>query len=92
VLSTIRRKVNTGERIDQEEALFFLNDADLLDLAPMAQQRCYRHNPERRVIFVVDTNLNYTNVGDAYCTLCAFYRADPDPKDAYTYTVAQMMD
>lgn len=92
VLSTIRRKVNTGERIDQEEALFLLNDADLLDLAPMAQQWRYRHNPERRVTFVVDTNLNYTNVCDAYCTFCAFYRADPNHKDAYTYTVAQMMD
>ena len=88
LLSTIRRKVNTGERIDQEEALFLLNDADLLDLAPMAQQWRYRHNPERRVTFVVDTNLNYTNVCDAYCTFCAFYRADPVHKDAYTYIVA----
>ena len=75
-LSTIRRKVNTGEGIDQEEALFLLNDADLLDLAPMAQQWHYRHNPERRVTFVVDTNLNDTNVRDGHCTFCAFYRAD----------------
>jgi cyclic dehypoxanthinyl futalosine synthase len=84
VLSTIRRKVNTGERIDQEEALFLLTEAELLDLAPMAQQLRYRHNEERRVTFVVDTNLNYTNVCDAYCTFCAFYRADPEHEDAYT--------
>ena len=92
MLSTIRRKVNAGERIDQEEALFLLTEADLLDLAPLSQQWRYRHNPERRVTFVVDTNLNYTNVCDAYCTFCAFYRADPDHADAYTYTVAQMME
>jgi len=92
VLSTIRRKVNAGERIHREEALFLLTEADLLDLAPLAQQLRYRHNPERRVTFVVDTNLNYTNVCDAYCTFCAFYRADPEHEDAYTFTVAQMMD
>ena len=62
VLLNIRQKVNAGERIDQEEALFLLTEAELLDLAPMAQQVRYRHNTERRVTFVVDTNLNYTNV------------------------------
>ena len=72
MLSTIRRKVNAGERIDQEEALFLLTKTDMLDLAPLSQQWRYRHNPELRVPFVVDTNLNYTNVCDAYCRFCAF--------------------
>ena len=43
------------------------------------------------VTFVVDTNLNYTNVCDAYCTFCAFYRTDKD-EDAYTYSVEQVME
>jgi cyclic dehypoxanthinyl futalosine synthase len=54
-------------------------------------QRRYRHNPERKVTFVVDTNLNYTNVCDAFCTFCAFYRL-PGQKGEYTYTIEQMMD
>ena len=41
--------------------------------------------------FVIDTNLNYTNVCDAYCTFCAFYRTEKDD-DAYTHSVDEMME
>jgi cyclic dehypoxanthinyl futalosine synthase len=43
------------------------------------------------VTFVVDTNLNYTNVCDAYCTFCAFYRTEKSP-DAYTHSIDTMME
>jgi cyclic dehypoxanthinyl futalosine synthase len=43
-----------------------------------------------RVTWVADTNLNYTNVCDAYCTFCAFYRTK-NAKDAYTYSVPEMI-
>ena len=91
MLDTIRAKVETGERIKPEEGLFLLRDAELLDLAPLAQAVRYRSNPEPVVTFVVDTNLNYTNVCDAYCTFCAFYRTEKDP-DKYTYSVDEVME
>ena len=91
MLDTIRAKVETGERITPEEGLFLLRDAELLDLAPLAQAVRYRSNPEPVVTFVVDTNLNYTNVCDAYCTFCAFYRTEKDP-DKYTYSVDEVME
>ena len=90
MLDVIRAKVERGERIGAGEGLFLLKDAALLDLAPMAQLVRYGHNPEPAVTFVVDTNLNYTNVCDAYCTFCAFYRTDKDD-DAYTYSIEEMM-
>ena len=90
MLDAVRAKVETGERVTPEEGLYLLNEADLLDLAPLAQAVRFRHNPESRVTFVVDTNLNYTNVCDAYCTFCAFYRTEKDT-DAYTYSVEEMM-
>ena len=90
MLDTIRRKTEAGERITGEEGLFLLRDASVLDLAPLAQQVRYRHNPEQVVTFVVDTNLNYTNVCDAYCTFCAFYRTEKAP-DAYTHSIDTMM-
>jgi cyclic dehypoxanthinyl futalosine synthase len=92
MLSTIREKVGSGERITDDEALFLLQETELLDLAPLAQTWRRRHNPGRTVTFVVDTNLNYTNICDAYCTFCAFYRTDPSDPSAYTYTVDQIMD
>ena len=91
MLDTIRAKVEAEERITAEEGLFLLQDANVLDLAPLAQLVRYRHNPEQVVTFVVDTNLNYTNVCDAYCTFCAFYRTETS-LDAYTHSVDRMME
>ena len=90
MLDTLRAKVGAGERITPEEGLFLLRDAPLLDLAPLAQAVRYRHNPDPTVTFVVDTNLNYTNVCDAYCTFCAFYRTEK-AEDAYTHSVEEVM-
>ena len=91
MLDRIRDKVEEGRRISREEGLFLLREAQLLDLAPLAQTVRSRHNPEPVVTFVVDTNLNYTNVCDAYCTFCAFYRTEDSP-EAYTYSVEEMME
>ncbi len=87
----IRAKVESGERITREEGLHLLTEANLLDLAPLAQMVRFRHNPDPVVTFVVDTNINYTNVCDAYCTFCSFYRTENDP-DKYTHTVEEMME
>ena len=91
MLEAIRAKVQSGERITEEEGLFLLKSPELLDLAPLAQLVRYRHNPEPVVTFVVDTNLNYTNVCDAYCSFCAFYRREGDA-DAYTHSIDRMME
>lgn len=90
MLDRIRDKVLAGERLDRAEGLYLLQDAPLLDLAPLAQYVRFQHNPERVVTFVADTNLNYTNVCDAYCTFCAFYRT-AKAKDAYTHSIEEMM-
>jgi len=90
MINLIRNKIARGERVTREEGLHLLRAAPLLELAPLAMKWRYRHNPERRVTFVVDTNLNYTNVCDAYCAFCAFYRT-PGQEGEYTYTVEQMM-
>ena len=91
ILDSIRAKVEAGERITADEGLYLLRDANALDLAPLAQTVRYRHNPEQVVTFVVDTNLNYTNVCDAYCTFCAFYRTDKSP-EGYTHSIDTVMD
>ena len=46
MLEGIRAKVCAGERITGEEGLFLLREVDLLDLAPLAQEVRFRHNPE----------------------------------------------
>jgi cyclic dehypoxanthinyl futalosine synthase len=91
MLDAIRSRISHGERITREEGLFLLRGAPLLELAPLAMARRWQHNPERRVTFVVDTNLNYTNTCDAFCTFCAFYRT-PGQQGEYTYSIEQMME
>lgn len=92
MLKQITEKVFTGERITGEEGLWLMTEAELLDLAPLAEYWRQHHNSNNSVSYVVDTNLNYTNLCDAYCSFCAFYRTDPNDPSAYTYTVEQIMD
>ena len=90
-MQDIAENVLAGQRITPEEGLFLLQEASLLELGRLAEEVRYRHNPDPVVTFVIDTNLNYTNVCDAYCTFCAFYRTEKDT-DAYTHTVDEVME
>ena len=70
------------DRITKKEALSMLKSADLLDLGLTADQMRKRLHPEHIVTFVVDRNINYTNVCINRCTFCAFWR-DENDHDAY---------
>jgi len=63
-----------GERIAPEEALLLLERADLVTLGAMADLTRRRLHPDRVVTYIIDRNVNYTNVCNAFCTFCAFYR------------------
>ena len=92
MIQRILDKAFDGERITADEGLALLRDAPLLDLSAPANAMRGQFNPPDRITYVVDTNLNYTNLCDAYCSFCAFYRTDPDDPSAYTYSVDQIME
>jgi len=89
-LSDLTRKIRAGERIGREEGLFLMQNAELLQLASLANDIRFRKNPAHRVTFVIDTNPNYTNVCNVDCIFCAFYR-HPGAPGAYTHTVEDML-
>ena len=91
MIDGILGKVSAGERLDADDGLTLFRDAELLDLSGSANAVRERFNPPDRITYVVDTNLNYTNLCDAYCSFCAFYRTDPEDPSAYTYTVDDIM-
>ena len=64
----------SGKRLDRDEANR-LWDLDLLALGAAADGVRRRLNPEPRVTYVIDRNINYTNVCVSGCRFCAFYRA-----------------
>lgn len=69
-------------RITRKEGLELLKDADLIGLGMMADRLRKRLHPHNRVTFVIDRNINYTNVCINRCRFCAFWR-DTNDKDAY---------
>ena len=84
-IENIARKVAGNERLDADEGLALLRQADLLTLGELAGSVRKRLHPERIVTFIVDRNINYTNICVNKCKFCAFYREAGSP-DAYVLT------
>ena len=78
----IRRKVFAGERLSRDEGIFLLESVDLLSLGELADSTRRRLHPEGLVTYIIDRNINYTNVCTAQCAFCAFYRDLPS-KEGY---------
>ncbi|MDD2539679.1 MAG: dehypoxanthine futalosine cyclase [Desulfuromonadaceae bacterium] len=75
-------KKTVDDRIDRAAALDLFMREDLLSLGKSADQIRRKLHPDNIVTFVVDRNVNYTNICDSKCSFCAFYRTK-DAEDAY---------
>src|SRR6187431_2270649 len=67
-------KVRAGERISADEALALYRAAPTALLGRLADRVRARKHPDRIVTYIIDRNVNYTNVCVAKCNFCAFYR------------------
>jgi len=74
MLDRIADKVRAGERLDAGEALELYRRAPTPLLGRLADAVRERKHPERVVTYIIDRNVNYTNVCVAKCNFCAFYR------------------
>jgi cyclic dehypoxanthinyl futalosine synthase len=90
MLKIITEKVTAGEPVSSDEALWLLTECELLPLGRLADSIRRSMHPERVVSFVVDRNVNYTNVCESKCKFCAFYR-DHDAGDAYLLETSEIM-
>ncbi len=72
-------------RMSIDEAVALIQNADLKELGKMALERKRELHPEKVTTFVVDRNINYTNVCWVDCKFCAFYRHEKND-DAYILT------
>lgn len=81
-------------RLSYEEAVELYNNADIYDLAERADNIRKKLHPENTVSYVIDRNINYTNICSCKCSFCAFYR-DSSHNDAYVIdkpTLKQKID
>jgi cyclic dehypoxanthinyl futalosine synthase len=72
-------------RLTDAQALELYENASIHDLSQWAHAITQRMHPEPYRTYVIDRNINYTNVCTAKCTFCAF-RRDHEDADAYTLT------
>ena len=94
-LDELLQKVWDGQRVNAAEALR-LYHLPLEELGALADRRrqlikadAYSGRGNEIVTYIVDRNVNYTNVCNVYCKFCAFYRVAGDD-DAYVITHAEM--
>ena len=75
--------VLNGDRLTDEAAVELLHSRDLVAVGRAANEiRNRLHNPDE-VTFIIDRNLNYTNVCVTDCDFCAFYRRPGDTREGY---------
>jgi len=79
-------KAVAGERISAPEALELLTSGDLARLGSAAHAVRLRINPPERVTYIIERNLNYSNVCAADCAFCGFYAKPNDKTRSFVLT------
>ena len=86
----IQKKIFNGQSISREEASYLHQECSFLELGQLANSIREKQNPGKVVTYLVDRNINYTNVCNSDCSFCAFYRHDPKHPDSYVLSKEQL--
>ena len=86
----LAEKVLNGERVTPAEALELYRHAPTHLLGRLADAIRARKHPDRIVTYIIDRNVNYTNVCVAKCNFCAFYR-DVGSSDGYVLSFDEII-
>jgi cyclic dehypoxanthinyl futalosine synthase len=78
-LNSIKEKVICGERLSEQESLDLFRQGNLYDLGFLADGIRRKKHPEPVVTYVIDRNINYTDICISACKFCAFYKGPEDP-------------
>jgi cyclic dehypoxanthinyl futalosine synthase len=79
-MQKITNNVLAGQRISGTDFLQLAAEADLYQLGFLADAVRKRLHPERKVTFIIDRNINYTDICISACKFCAFFKAPDDPQ------------
>ena len=75
-----------GQRLTVDDCTTLLESYDVAAIAAAADEIRQRRHPDNIVTYIIDRNINYTNVCNVVCTFCAFYRK-PGAPDTYVQTI-----
>jgi cyclic dehypoxanthinyl futalosine synthase len=89
-ISTILQRAADGGRITPEEALLLYTDAPFHELGEAADAVRRRRYPDGIVTYLIDRNINYTNVCVTACKFCAFFRA-PKHGEGWSHPMEEIL-
>jgi len=84
-IQPILDRVRVGNRLTADECTLLLESDDFVRIGLAADEVRRRRHPDDTVTYIIDRNVNYTNVCNVVCTFCAFYRR-PGAPDTYVRT------
>lgn len=88
-IQPILDKALAGERLSAEDCTALLESNDIARIGVAADEIRQRKNPGDVVTYIIDRNINYTNVCNVVCTFCAFYRR-PGKPDTYVHSMDEI--
>ena len=78
MLTSIKDKISAQNRISDQDFLRLEAEADLFELGTLASSIRKKKHPDSVVTYVVDRNINYTDICVSACKFCAFFKAPED--------------
>jgi len=88
-IQPILDKALDGQRLTSEDCTALLESRDFVRIGLAADEIRQRKNSGDVVTYIIDRNINYTNVCNVVCTFCAFYRR-PGKPDTYVHSVEEI--
>ncbi|HBR58457.1 MAG TPA: dehypoxanthine futalosine cyclase [Blastocatellia bacterium] len=88
-IQPILDKALGGQRLTAEDCAALLESNDFVRIGLAADQIRQQKNPGSVVTYIIDRNINYTNICNVVCTFCAFYRR-PGKPDTYVHSMDEM--
>ena len=90
-IQPILDRVLAGGRMTAAECATLLDSDDIARMGVAADEVRLRRHPSGVVTYIIDRNVNYTNVCNVVCTFCAFYRR-PGKPDTYVKTFEEICE
>ena len=90
-LDAVASKILEETRISPQEALLLLEHEEITTLGALADLVRRRKHPDKVVTYIIDRNVNYTNICNAFCSFCAFYRPPGDDEEGYVLPAEEII-
>src|ERR1041385_1006374 len=90
-IQPILDKALSNIRLTADDCAALLEADDFVRIGLAADEVRKRFHPAGVVTYIIDRNINYTNVCNVVCTFCAFYRR-PGAPDTYVRTIDEICE